>query len=291
MEPDPRPEPPSLALPLIDAIVAWCDQDLVIQAKGLQSYFSNEVLFTKQLAILDRNRKVVSTPNPMDRDDHMRTMHDLRTVMELLKEDIKNLLARRKLFLRGVRVRPERTVIPEPIANEWASILRFDPWLGTVWIQQDQFGDLMVSQRPWPPSHEPAVTGEGGTVLPAMGSKANRSTDASDIVSVSTFDVATLTAEQVATLLERHAAFVCEDTGVTLLLPGKASPMALIATKMRERAKRNEMAATITEEAKWLAAWVKRAAPSYPAVGYKTISAKLSAHFKELQREFMAQSN
>lgn len=178
------------------------------------------------------------------------------------------------ITLTGVKTHPDLTEQRQDIPGAWAAEMAFDFSEGSVWIGervrwvaiQVRTPEAAGEQVAWP-------NATGGQFEPA------------------TFDVATLTADQVATLLTRHANFVVNELGITLLPPGRASVMALVATKMRARARAHEMEATVTKEAAWLEQWVVGAAPAYQSPAKTTIINKLSVLYKELQRLFVPPGN
>jgi len=249
MEQDTSPETSTEALPLIDAIVAWCDRDLVAMARAMEAYFSSKIMLEAQIPVVDKARGALFQPNPLEFYEPTAIMDDLRRVWKLLQEDFKDRLMRRHLFLRGVRIRPERTVVPEPIPNEWASILTFDPWFRIVCVDQDQFGDLMVSRQAVAVSAVAAAE-PAKAVTPEM--------------------IATLSDETILQLLEEHARRVVENDS-RMMDPRKISLTPIILRKLRLRAKTGEMHGTMAAEARALAKWIAERLPSFQAPTPTTI--------------------
>lgn len=254
---------------MLDMVLARGDQTVIARIGALEQMLPSRMLRRARQALLTIGRPSQRRPDPPDDFDELEGEVEYQELWDGLIRDWRRDIEVGLVTLSGVPTHPELSKQFQDIPGAWASEMVFDFINNTILIGGiRRMGAIEVRIGGGHTAHAVKSEEVGAKFSPAA------------------FDVAELTADQVAMLLERHADYVVRTIGVKLLLPGKASPMALITVKMRERAAVFEMESTIGREAEWLARWAKEAAPSYPAVQPKSISSKLSGYYKDLRRKF-----
>jgi hypothetical protein len=200
----------------------------------------------------------------------------LTAAWDALIAEFRRCIEQGKLLLEGVPSGDDPLAGSEAIPSMWAAELKLDLVANVVSRGPRRWLAVAVSKRGAAPPPSPtvltsvAVAEIGPGEVPAPG-----------ILTIET--VRTLDPETVAALLELHAKHVCTDLRVNLNQPGKASVIALAAAKMKARANAGQLRPFLVEEAEWLERWCAAVAPSYQALGAKTIANKLGALFRDLQ--------
>lgn len=266
---DTRPESapfPSDLLLLSEAILAWSDPTLVEDAKAAERSYSKDSLpsWIKYRMVPDNELRQPTSGariggGPYD--------SGLPEAWAALERSFRAMVANGQLFLGGVLIRPTLTDCYQSIPGNWASNLKLDFLESRLSIQDRHYATVRVSRKPFPIQAAP---------------KAQASTDP---LTLTDQQIAELSPEVVATLLERHAEQVRRGLQKTLLAPGKASVIALVASKMEERIRSGKSAPGIIEEALWLKKWAASVASSWDPPGEKTIANKLGGLFSELKND------
>ncbi|MEO3476015.1 hypothetical protein AAFN86_29540 [Roseomonas sp. CAU 1739] len=263
---------------LLQALKAWCDPNVLMRARETQQPFSAIALEAAGRPDLGRARQVDSTFGGYRPDALQDAVQRNERAWRALLSDWRQRVEAEEIVLTGIQTMPVTQRCRSMVFGPWATEYRYDFLSDTL----EGIGHAYIALRAWrggppldlppsPPNNENLT--EPGGVSPS--SPSNR------ILGVD--DVGLLDPDTVAALLERHAEHVCTDLRVNLNTPGKASVLALAATKMKARAGRQELRPTLTEEADWLERWCAKAAPSYQPLGAKTISNKLGVLYRDLR--------
>jgi hypothetical protein len=256
-------------LSLAQAALRWCDERALEAVCRAEYPFAEAELATYHYPNLGGAAFRGQRPLRVD-SKHLYHEHEaLKAAWETLTLDFQRKVGAEKFFLLGVETRPERGTQRVPLPSVWAVDYEFD-------FLQDVV-ELGLTKR-WVSVIASSDPG------PSMQS-ARADLDDRDVVSQLAARINMLEPGDVARLLELHAEHVRAGFGVSLLPPGKASPLALVASMMRYRADRGELRPTITEEARWLERWCSEAAPSYQVVGEKTIMNKLGGLYRDLAQK------
>lgn len=257
-------------LPLRDALLAWCDQGLLMEARQTQQAFT--VLSMEAAGRPDlgqaRRRDGRDMPYRPAAPDERTRLHE--AAWTRLLRDWRERLQAGAIVMTGVQTEPEVSEKPERIAGIWATDFEFD-FLNSALTG---LGRRYVAVRASRGGTQATATGTAETGQPPPAATPWRPT---------LDDVRDLDPEVVAKLLELHADHVCKDLRVNLNPPGKASVLALAAVKMKHRAKLDQLRPTISEEAEWLSHWCAGVAPSYQPLGDKTIRNKLGSLYRDLR--------
>lgn len=243
-------------LTLLNAVLKWCDPGLVEAVKSAERHQT-------QYKLQSFSRPTLTPPNEWQslvRQEFLggQDTSSLIAAWRILENHLRRKLEDDELFLAAV-LSGAADAEPQRVSGAFAAEFIFDFNKSTIKQGKQTFLRVRVSQQ-------------AATVRDAI---------APPVLSLDT--VRHLDPDVVAALLELHAEHVCRDLRVALNQPGKASVLALAATKMRTRANVPELRPTLVEEAEWLEAWCAKVAPSYQALGAKTISNKLGALYRDLR--------
>ena len=262
MKAKPVPKRPTL----LWALVEWCEPLLVEAVRVAERGLTGEQLLAMAQPKLTSSDEWC---NPFQ-GDWMVSPHfvEFRLAWAALERDFRSQIEREVMFLEGVEFTETYDAGRQALRGAFAAEFKFDFDLNTIQLGKKRYTAVTVSRAPSPP--EPAF-GDSATTASQLG------------VDASTCDVALLDPAFIAALLERHADLVCQDVGVSLLPANKVSAIALIATKMRHRARAGELSQTLAEEADWLARWGKTAAPSYAPVTPKTVKNRFGSLYRKLK--------
>lgn len=242
-------------LTLLDAILRWGNPAFVEAIRAaerrhtlheLRSFSRPKLTLPQEWRSPGRNDWKIGTD-----------MSDLISAWQAVENDLRRQLEDDHLFLGGV-LSGAADAAPQSLSGAFAAEFVFDFTKSTIRQGKQTYLRVRVSQR--------AATVRDEIMPPTLSLDTVRNLDP----------------ELVAALLELHAEHVCTDLRVNLNTPGKASVLALAATKMKARARRQELRPTLTEEADWLERWCAKVAPSYQPLGAKTISNKLGALYRDL---------
>lgn|GEM_PF-2668374 len=257
---------PNDRLLLSEAILAWSDPTLVEDAKAAERSYSRDrfPIWIKYRMVPDNELRQPTSGarivgGPYD--------SGLPEAWAALERSFRVMIANGQLFLEGVLIRPNLTDCYQSIPGNWASNLKLDFLESRISIQDRHYATVRVSREPFP--MHVALKAEAAT----------------DPLTLTDQQIANLSPEVVATLLERHAEQVRLGLQKTLLAPGKASVIALVASKMKERIRSGKSAIGIKDEALWLKKWAASVAPSWDPPGEKTIANKLGGLFSELTND------
>lgn len=253
-------------LNLLQGLIEWCDPELVEAVRSEERHFTAYELHNYLSVKLSHPREwSQASPGRFGGPDF--TLLD--AAWESLLRDFADRVLRGEVHLQGVQVEPTLETARRPIPDVWASDFRFDFEDNGIRVYQYRYTAVRVSRIPWPePTPVPDRTEAASTVSILDALTAER--------------ISELSPEQVALLLERHAAHVRDDMGIELLPPGKVSIIALLAAKMRRRAEVGDLRPTLMEEADWLCEWGMGAAPTHYCPQAKTIANKLGALYRNL---------
>lgn len=262
---------------LVDALKAWCDPHILMRARDAQQPFTAIALEAAGRPDLGRARQVDSRFGGYRPDALQDTVQRNERAWRALLSDWCQKVESEEITLSGIQTMPETQRFRSVIFGPWATEYQYDFLSSTL----EGVGHWYIAVRAWrggPPLDAPLnpLSKENAT---EPGSKSPCSLS-NGIPTVE--EVALLDPDTVAALLERHAEHVCTNLRVNLNQPGWASVMALLATKMQWRAKRQELRPTLREEAAWLAEWAARVAPSYDTPGEKRVSNKLGQLYRSL---------
>jgi hypothetical protein len=269
---------PGSGLSLRQALQQSCDPALVERVRSeerrLTEYELNQTSRI-QLTPLTERRQPTSTSWMVDTD-----LTNWSAAWRALEDDLRQRIGAGQIHVYGVQAKPQRLTHRQPIQSAWAADMKFDFALGVIVVDDHRYTAVVCS--PHGPLAEPVAeimptaepVGEAApTVIPVHG-LATALTDE---------QVAMLDAASVARLLERHAEQVVRGQAKNLLTPGKASPVALVAAKMKDRARQGDLLPTLANEADWLSAWAAQVAPAYQTPKPKTITNKLWSLYQELR--------
>lgn len=261
---------------LLEALKAWCDPNALMFARDTQQPFSAIALEAAGRPNLGRARHVDSMFGGYRPEAQQDAVQRNERAWRALLSDWRQRIEAGEITLTGIQTMPMTQRIRSLVFGPWATEYRYDFLANTL----EGIGHAYISVRAWrggPPLDLPASPSNNEATDP--GGKLS-SSSSNKILSVE--DVGLLDPDTVAALLERHAEHVCTDLRVTLNLPGKASVLALAATKMKFRAAGGQLRPKLAEEADWLERWCADVAPSYHPLRAKTISNKLGSVYRDL---------
>jgi hypothetical protein len=270
---------PRRELSLRPALEQWCDPVLVERVRSeerkLSEYELNQTSRV-QLTPLTERTQPTSRSWMLDTD-----LTNWLAAWHALENDLRQRIGAVQFYITGVQAKPQRLTRREPLQAAWAADMKFDFAVGAITVDEYRYTAVTCSLDP--PLAEPVA--EFMPAAKPIAEAASIDLPIQDSVTALTDEqVAMLDAETVARLLERHAEQVIKSLTLNLLPPGKASPMALVATKMKNRAERGELLPALAKEADWLSAWATKVAPAYQIPKAKTIINKLRSLYQELRR-------
>lgn len=283
-------------LPLREAILEWCDPDLIADLYKAERRMTYSEHAPMRLALLaDRSTLARPTRDPFFRSES----GDYAAVREAwtqLLHDLRRRIERNDLYLEGVRLAPERQTTPEGISNTWAADMNFDVLNNTVSLGRLRFGALGVSTR-IPPLHvEPPGVNAGGhlelSVIPqdagsslAAGVTPPFAVNADGLYKVDSDDVARLSDETILDLLEEHGRRVVGTPDAKLISPGKVSFLPIILRKMMHRAKHGELLPRLVDEGEYLAQWIASKIDHHHLPSGGTITKTLGKNYAVLKAQ------
>lgn len=270
---------PRRDISLRQALEEWCDPALVERVRSeerqLTEYELNQTSRI-QLTPLSERRQPTSTSWMVDTD-----LTNWLAAWDALENDLRQRVEAGQFHVCGVQAKPQRLTRPELIPAAWAADMEFDFAVGVITVDKCRYTAIICSL-------DPPRAGSVAEDIPAAIPTAEAAPigpPIHDLLTALTDEqVAMLDAETVARLLERHAEQVVQGHAMNLLPPGKASLMALLATKMKDRARRGDLLPTLAQEADWLSAWAAKVALGYQIPKAKTIINKLWSLYQELSR-------
>ena len=256
-------------LPLSEAVVRWSDQSLVEAVRAeerprlathIQTFYGRSDKFSIQLTPDQELRRPTNDSWMMG----LPNFSGLIAAWRALERDFKSRLVGGTLHLRGVQTAPERGTERIPIGAIRAADFEFG-------LRDERLRDAEFTYVAVELSRSPFQRLAAQEVRAPV-----------DPLLLTDKQIGDLSPDVVASLLERHAEHVRSGLQKTLLPPGKASAIALIASKMTERARRGQSAPKLNAEARWLAAWAASVAPSWGPPGEKGIMNKLGELWRQL---------
>ena len=270
---------PGSELSLLEALQQSCQPALVERVRSeerqLSEYELNQTSRVQLTPTVER-RRPTSTSWKVDTD-----LTNLLAAWHALENDLRQRIGAGEIYVYGVQAKPQRLTQRQLLQRAWAADMNFDFARGVIVVDDYRYTAVVCS--PHGPLAEPGA--EAMPTVEPTGEAAPTLIPANELATALTDEqVAVLDAVTVARLLERHAEQVVRGQAKTLLPPGKASPMALVAAKMKDRARQGELLSTLANEAAWLSAWTAKVAPSYQTPTPKTITNKLWSLHQELRR-------
>ena len=266
-------------LSLLQALLQSCEPALVERVRSeerrLSEYELNQTSRV-QLTPSTERRQPTSTSWKVDTD-----LTNWLAAWHALENDLRQRIGAGQIQVCGVQAKPQRLTHRQPIQRAWAADMKFDFARGVIVVDDYRYTAIVCA--PHGPLAEPAA--EVTPTAEPIGEAAATGIPVHGLATALTDEqVAMLDAATVARLLERHAEQVVRGQAKNLMPPGKASPMALVATKMKDRARQGDLLPTLADEAAWLSAWTAKVAPTYQIPKPKTITNKLWSFHQELRR-------
>ena len=176
--------------------------------------------------------------------------------------DLRSRVERGELRVSGVQTLPALQVNRAIIPGQWAMDYRIDPLTSVIVLNDRRYVNVLleVGDPAAKPADQPA---------PALQLDLNR--------------IPELDADTVLALLEEHARRVINGPDAKLIAPGKVSLLPLVAGMLRHRAARGELLPTVTDEADYLASWIKSKAAHYQVPTSSTIAKVLGREYAALK--------
>ncbi len=229
-------------LSLRNALLAWCFEERVEDLQAYEVYFTSQELATFGYPNLGgaSNR---GDPVPMGTYSYESLREALDNAWKGILLDFRERVQRGQIHLRGVQTEPKRQLIESCIPGQWAADYSFDVLAGTIQVGEFRYVGVAVLLGP----ADAAVTAAPSTARAALRAE----------------DVADFDDDTILALLEEHAKRVVESSGAKLIEPGKVSVMPIVRRKMSRRAETGELALTLADEARDLAAWIATKVPSH----------------------------
>ncbi len=250
--------------PLVEALILWCDESRLEEVAVCQGYFSEAELRHRGFTLLGGPQTLAEArqDRQLDAEEHLE--EQLRLAWDFLIGDIKTRIRREEITLTGVPFGRTRTENRATLPSAWASEFEFDFINDRVKAGN---GDLYVAVQ--------AFKGRPDQVAPAIGVAAPAAVTP---VTLTADMIAELDDELLLAVLEVHAARVIEN-GTPMIAPGKISWAPMAARKMRHRASKGEMEASLAAETAWLLNWLKSVTNGYQLPTPKTLSNALRTEY------------
>ncbi len=253
---------PRIELRLLDAIVRWCDQDLIWRIRRKEMVFTLAERRHHELPSISREEPPAAALVEFGPQHRPRVAEQLHWLWDVAADDFKERLKARELFIRAV---PITNLVPAesisiPVA--WVPVLRVSVAEEVIGVGDQLYGDILVSDHPWP---APRFAG----------------TDADPPPAVTLVDVPALSDEMVLMLLEEHAERVVRNDS-RMMDPRRISLTPIILRKLEHRAQRGEMLDGVHVEAQALHAWVKARLVSFQVPSPLSIENGIRAAYRHL---------
>jgi hypothetical protein len=261
----PRPKDEAEALGLAPAIRAWCSKDLNgVRNNIIEKLNELSINISTELCapIVGPAHEAELRIKLWTEQEARLTAHQMRCE-QVLADDLRHRLADKILFAQGFDPtqlgEPERVLLPGHLATDFV----FDFDKNVVEHGDHRYLAVLVSQRPLA---QPAARGRTGampTVAPI-----------SDMSDKDLFE-----------LLEEHARRVVEEDAEPLISPSRISYAPILRRKMRFRAGRGELHATLAAEARYLAGWIGEKVPSHQTPTAPSLENALRTTYNELKAQ------
>ena len=256
-------------LTLAEALQQWCDPLLLLQVMEWEpKCTASEVDSLRRIQLTNRGFRRDATLTNVTTNPYMR----LRSAWNDLEQDFCRRIEQGQIYLRGVRVAPERYTEPEIIHGVWAAAFNFDFSRGVIKLGKLCFAAIACSLDPW--TVEPIST---TAQLPKIHPTAD------PLSGLRPEDFPTKTDELFLAMLEEHAKRVIKRDG-PLRMAGKDTLLPIIRRKMHSRVEAGEMLGSITAEAAWLAKWIDERVKHYRIPAAPTIKKALGDDFNQLAK-------
>lgn len=231
-------------LSLRNALLAWCFKDRVEDVQAYEVYFRSQELATFGYPNLGgaSNR---GDPMPMGTLAYESLREALDNAWKGILLDFRERVQRGQIHLRGVQTEPERQLTESRIPGQWAADYSFDVLAGTIQVGEFRYVSVVVLLGP--ADAEAPAAPAASTARAALRAE----------------DVAALDDDTILALLEEHAKRVVKSPDAKLIEPGKISVMPIVRRRMLRRAETGELALTLADEARELAAWIATKVPSH----------------------------
>ena len=256
--------------PLAEALIRWCDKDRLEAVIKYQSYFSEAELRVRGFIALC-GPQILAEARRHDqsdkRDNRAALSRDeqLRIEWDLLTDDFKSRIRCKEITLTGILSSPTRNENRVTLPSAWASEFRFDFINDRIRVGAFDRYVAVTAFKGRPDQIARAI----GVASPAAVAPVALTADI----------IAELDDEQLLTLLEAHAARVIKN-GTPMIAPSRISWVPIAMRKMRDRASKGELEATLAAETTSLHNWLKTVTNGYQLPTPKSLTNALRAEYR-----------
>jgi hypothetical protein len=257
---------PGRRLKLREAVIAWCDQDLISAIRAEEGPSTVQNLARMKWPCLSW----VEFPRQPSHEQGGMDFVTLDGLWHLLTADFIRRMEDGEFYLTGVQQAPELMTSEQPIPGVWASACQFDFKSSVITVNGMRFGSVTASRTT--PAPTPRLGPEQGVPNTAPPS----------IVTAEM--VSSLSDEVILELLEQHADRVLRSPDAQLIEPGRISLLPIIKRKLLMRAEQGDTRETWKAEAQWLASWIESKVRSHHVPVASTIERSLRGYYSPPNR-------
>ncbi|HEY8613246.1 MAG TPA: hypothetical protein VIL69_18430 [Roseomonas sp.] len=256
-------------LPLLQALLRWCDPLLLLNIRRCERYFRADELRELGHPQLGAASSIKSAEHGLSGNRQLEVRGLLENSWSDLARDLQRRIAGGEIYLTGVQTKPTLMMAQQQIPATWAFDLQFNFGVMSVAAHGHRWTAVECSLDPTDVSTEAEHT-PPDPVAPAS------------CAMLKPEEVADLSDELILALLEEHHRRVVASPDANLFPPGKISFIPLIKRMMEARAESGDLLPELTSEARWLEAWIKEKAPTHHTPTAATIENNLRSNYRLL---------